>query len=119
MLLQYFYGTRAFPLYPYTFEVPFDDLVICKIGADPLPAECLPYGMKPEDHRTKVSFLLFDLSFLVTFMRVLLAFCFLFVFPNFFCCFCWKFMFLLFSFVFLICLECLKFSAQTQKDSIF
>lgn len=51
---KYFYGTRAYPLYPYTFEVAFTDLTICKIGAEPLPLECLPFGMKPEDHRTKV-----------------------------------------------------------------
>uniref|UniRef100_A0A0N5A978 Protein CLP1 homolog n=1 Tax=Syphacia muris TaxID=451379 RepID=A0A0N5A978_9BILA len=51
---KYFYGTRAFPLYPYTFDVPFDNLTISKVGTDPLPPECLPYGVKPDDHRTKV-----------------------------------------------------------------
>lgn len=51
---KYFYGTRAFPLYPHTFELAFDEVTICKIGGERLPIECLPYGMKPEDHRTKV-----------------------------------------------------------------
>lgn len=52
--LQYFYGTRAVPLYPHTFELSFDEVLICKIGGERLPIECLPFGMKIEDHRTKV-----------------------------------------------------------------
>ncbi|VDN08030.1 unnamed protein product [Thelazia callipaeda] len=51
---KYFYGTRASPLYPHTFEVSFDEIQICKIGGERLPIECLPFGMKIEDHRTKV-----------------------------------------------------------------
>ncbi|KHN76592.1 Protein CLP1 -like protein [Toxocara canis] len=51
---QYFYGTRSHPLYPHSFEVKFDEVTICKIGGERLPPECLPYGMKVEDHRTKV-----------------------------------------------------------------
>ncbi|MFH4973785.1 hypothetical protein AB6A40_000494 [Gnathostoma spinigerum] len=51
---KYFYGTRASPLYPHSFDVNFDEVLICKIGGEKLPIECLPFGMKLEDHRTKV-----------------------------------------------------------------
>uniref|UniRef100_A0A0R3RJW0 Clp1 domain-containing protein n=1 Tax=Elaeophora elaphi TaxID=1147741 RepID=A0A0R3RJW0_9BILA len=51
---KYFYGTRAVPLYPHTFELSFDEVQFCKIGCERLPIECLPFGMKVEDHRTKV-----------------------------------------------------------------
>ncbi|MCP9258141.1 Protein CLP1 [Dirofilaria immitis] len=51
---KYFYGTRAMPLYPHTFELSFDEVQFCKIGCERLPIECLPFGMKIEDHRTKV-----------------------------------------------------------------
>uniref|UniRef100_A0A9J2PY87 Protein CLP1 homolog n=2 Tax=Ascaris TaxID=6251 RepID=A0A9J2PY87_ASCLU len=51
---KYFYGTRSHPLYPHSFEVKFEEVAICKIGGDRLPPECLPFGMKVEDHRTKV-----------------------------------------------------------------
>uniref|UniRef100_A0A914RU84 Pre-mRNA cleavage complex subunit Clp1 C-terminal domain-containing protein n=1 Tax=Parascaris equorum TaxID=6256 RepID=A0A914RU84_PAREQ len=54
VLYLYFYGTRSHPLYPHSFEVKFEEVVICKIGGDRLPPECLPFGMKIEDHRTKV-----------------------------------------------------------------
>ncbi|VDK84001.1 unnamed protein product, partial [Onchocerca ochengi] len=51
---KYFYGTRAVPLYPHTFELSFDEVQFCKIGCERLPIECLPFGMKIDDHRTKV-----------------------------------------------------------------
>ncbi|VDK17876.1 unnamed protein product [Anisakis simplex] len=51
---KFFYGTRAKPLYPHSFELKFDEVILCKIGGEKLPAECLPYGMKVEDYRTKV-----------------------------------------------------------------
>ncbi|EJW80473.1 hypothetical protein WUBG_08617 [Wuchereria bancrofti] len=51
---KYFYGTRAMPLYPHTFELSFDEVQFCKIGCERLPIECLPFGMKVDDHRTKV-----------------------------------------------------------------
>ncbi|VDN42536.1 unnamed protein product [Gongylonema pulchrum] len=42
---QYFYGTRAAPLYPHTFEIAFDEVQICKIGGERLPIECLPFAI--------------------------------------------------------------------------
>ena len=51
---RYFYGTRDKPLNPFRVELGWDELSIWKVGAEPLPASCLPLGMKPEDHRTKV-----------------------------------------------------------------
>uniref|UniRef100_A0A8R1E633 Clp1 domain-containing protein n=1 Tax=Caenorhabditis japonica TaxID=281687 RepID=A0A8R1E633_CAEJA len=50
----YFYGTRSNNLYPFTFDVPFDDVTLCKIGAEQLPESCLPIGMEIENHETKV-----------------------------------------------------------------
>lgn len=32
----------------------FDEVNIWKVGGEALPESCLPLGMKPEDHRTKV-----------------------------------------------------------------
>ncbi|VBB28961.1 unnamed protein product [Acanthocheilonema viteae] len=51
---KYFYGTRSMPLYPHTFELSFNEVQFCKVGCERLPIECLPFGMKVEDHRTKV-----------------------------------------------------------------
>lgn len=50
---EYFYGGRS-PLYPFSFDVKWADIKLYKIGAPPLPASCLPIGMKPEDHLTKL-----------------------------------------------------------------
>ncbi|CAI2347580.1 unnamed protein product [Caenorhabditis sp. 36 PRJEB53466] len=51
---RYFYGTRANNLFPFTFDVNFDDVILCKIGAEQLPESCLPIGMEIENHETKV-----------------------------------------------------------------
>ncbi|CAB3403119.1 unnamed protein product [Caenorhabditis bovis] len=51
---RYFYGTRSCNLYPFTFEVSFDDVKLCKIGAEKLPDSCLPFGMEIENHETQV-----------------------------------------------------------------
>ncbi|CAA84329.1 Protein clpf-1 [Caenorhabditis elegans] len=51
---RYFYGTRANNLYPFTFDVSFDDVTLCKIGAEQLPDSCLPFGMEVENHETKL-----------------------------------------------------------------
>lgn len=45
---EYFYGGRT-PLYPYVFDVKFDDIKIFKIGAPEVPDSCLPLGMEAED----------------------------------------------------------------------
>jgi len=55
-----FYGTKANPNFPHSCEISYDkppeemDLIVAKIGAEKLPDSCLPFGMKPEDERTKV-----------------------------------------------------------------
>ncbi|UMM32483.1 hypothetical protein L5515_006253 [Caenorhabditis briggsae] len=51
---RYFYGTSSNQLYPFTLDLSFDAVVLCKIGAEPLPDSCLSFGMEVEDHRTKV-----------------------------------------------------------------
>ncbi|CAP29409.2 Protein CBG09862 [Caenorhabditis briggsae] len=51
---RYFYGTRANNLFPFTFDVPFDTVTLCKIGAEQLPDSCLPFGMEVENHETKI-----------------------------------------------------------------
>ncbi|VDN59708.1 unnamed protein product, partial [Dracunculus medinensis] len=51
---KYFYGSRALPYYPHTFELSFDEVSICKVGAQQIPAECLPFGMKIDDLKTRV-----------------------------------------------------------------
>lgn len=50
----YFYGSVKSGLYPYSFEVPFSQLKIYKIGAPNLPDSCMPIGMKTEDNLTKL-----------------------------------------------------------------
>jgi polyribonucleotide 5'-hydroxyl-kinase len=45
---EYFYGGRT-PLYPYVFDVKFDDIKVFKIGAPEVPDSCLPLGMEAED----------------------------------------------------------------------
>ncbi|XP_076267224.1 protein CLP1 homolog [Rhynchophorus ferrugineus] len=51
---DYFYGTIKNQLYPHSFDVKWSEIKIFKIGAPPLPDSCLPHGMKPKDHLTKL-----------------------------------------------------------------
>jgi polyribonucleotide 5'-hydroxyl-kinase len=51
---EYFYGSVRCPLYPHSFDVPFSDIKIYKIGAPALPDSCMPLGMKAEDSMTKL-----------------------------------------------------------------
>ncbi|CAI4231496.1 unnamed protein product [Auanema sp. JU1783] len=51
---RYFYGTRSNKFYPHTFEMSFSEIILCKIGTDKLPDSCLPFGVKQDDHQTKV-----------------------------------------------------------------
>lgn len=53
-LKEYFYGTPKNSVYPHSFDVKWADIKIFKIGAPALPDSCLPLGMKPEDHLTKI-----------------------------------------------------------------
>ncbi|XP_035904676.1 protein CLP1 homolog [Anopheles stephensi] len=50
---EYFYGSKM-PLFPHSFDVKFSDIKIFKVGSPPLPASCLPLGMKAEDNYTKL-----------------------------------------------------------------
>jgi len=49
----YFYGYKK-EFFPYTFDIPFSQLKVFKIGAPNLPASLLPANMKPEDNQTKL-----------------------------------------------------------------
>ncbi|KAL1513262.1 hypothetical protein ABEB36_002691 [Hypothenemus hampei] len=51
---EYFYGTLKNQLYPHSFDLKWSEIKLFKIGAPPLPDSCLPHGMKPMDHLTKV-----------------------------------------------------------------
>lgn len=57
---EYFYGSRCrassagTQFYPHSFDVPFSQLKIYKIGAPSIPTSCLPLGMKSDDNLTKV-----------------------------------------------------------------
>ncbi|KAJ6225492.1 hypothetical protein RDWZM_004037 [Blomia tropicalis] len=51
---SYFYGNITKPLYPYSFDVPFSQFVVYKIGSPNLPDSCLPIGMRAEDNSTKL-----------------------------------------------------------------
>ncbi|CAL2037035.1 unnamed protein product [Caenorhabditis brenneri] len=51
---RYFYGTRNSSLFPFTFDLSFDDVVMCKVGTEKLPDSCLPFGMEVENHEMKV-----------------------------------------------------------------
>uniref|UniRef100_A0A914GTW9 Protein CLP1 homolog n=1 Tax=Globodera rostochiensis TaxID=31243 RepID=A0A914GTW9_GLORO len=57
---RYFYGTKSSPFYPHSFELSYDkaadeqELLLAKVGAEQLPASCVPVGMVLEDHRTQV-----------------------------------------------------------------
>lgn len=50
---QYFYGFKN-DLYPHSFDIPFNQLKIYKIGAPQLPDSCMPIGMKSDDNYTKL-----------------------------------------------------------------
>ncbi|KAF7638856.1 hypothetical protein Mgra_00001665 [Meloidogyne graminicola] len=58
--VSYFYGTKSSPFFPHSFEISYDktadeqELILYKIGAEQIPASCLPIGMVLEDHRTQV-----------------------------------------------------------------
>ncbi|KAK9885900.1 hypothetical protein WA026_013774 [Henosepilachna vigintioctopunctata] len=51
---EYFYGTLRSSLYPHSFDMKWSELKIYKIGAPAIPDSCLPLGMKPKDHMTKL-----------------------------------------------------------------
>lgn len=56
---EYFYGTgvkgsAVTQFYPHSFDVPFAQMKIFKIGAPAIPDSCLPLGMKAEDNQTKL-----------------------------------------------------------------
>jgi polyribonucleotide 5'-hydroxyl-kinase len=46
---EYFYGKRPHLLSPFSFEVAFSDIQICKIGAPAVPQSALPLGMEKVD----------------------------------------------------------------------
>lgn len=50
---EYFYGKQV-PFFPYSFEVKWSDIQICKVGAPALPDSCMPLGMKAEGNKTKL-----------------------------------------------------------------
>lgn len=56
---EYFYGTAHKAantrFYPHSFEVPFAQMKIFKIGAPAVPNSCLPIGMRTEDNQTKLT----------------------------------------------------------------
>ncbi|RWS10052.1 CLP1-like protein [Dinothrombium tinctorium] len=57
---EYFYGASikssagATQFYPHSFEIPFSQLKVYKIGAPSIPDSCLPLGMKADDNQTKL-----------------------------------------------------------------
>ncbi|CAD6185939.1 unnamed protein product [Caenorhabditis auriculariae] len=51
---RYFYGTRSHHLFPFTFDIQVSDVILCKIGTEKIPESCLPFGVEPENHETKV-----------------------------------------------------------------
>lgn len=50
----YFYGYVKEPLYPHSFKMNWADIQIYKIGDNPIPQSCLPFGMKEEDYSTRL-----------------------------------------------------------------
>ncbi|KAL7631662.1 UNVERIFIED_CONTAM: hypothetical protein RMT77_018031 [Armadillidium vulgare] len=50
---KYFYGAKT-KYHPYSFDVPYSQLQIYKIGAPALPDSCMPADMKVDDHMTKL-----------------------------------------------------------------
>lgn len=56
---EYFYGTplktATTRFYPHSFDVPFAQMKIFKIGAPAVPNSCLPIGMKADDNQTKLT----------------------------------------------------------------
>ena len=51
---NYFYGSDAKRLYPFSFDIPFAQFAAYKIGSPNLPDSCLPIGMRAEDNSTKL-----------------------------------------------------------------
>ncbi|KAF7489999.1 Protein CLP1 -like protein [Sarcoptes scabiei] len=51
---NYFYGTSAKPLYPFSIDIPFNQFTAYKVGSPNLPDSCLPIGMKSSDNSTKL-----------------------------------------------------------------
>lgn len=49
---EYFYGTKSI-LYPHTFDVVFDEILVYKIGAPELPQSMMPLGQTSQSNRTK------------------------------------------------------------------
>ena len=58
---NYFYGSaegnknEESQFYPHSFDVPFNQLKIFKIGSPPVPSSCLPIGMQVNDSQTKIT----------------------------------------------------------------
>lgn len=56
---EYFYGTPnkavTSRFYPHSFDVPFSQMKVFKIGAPAVPNSCLPIGMKADDNQTKLT----------------------------------------------------------------
>lgn len=50
---DYFYGRKT-KYHPHSFDVPYSQLQIYKIGAPALPDSCMPADMKVDDHMTKL-----------------------------------------------------------------
>uniref|UniRef100_A0A1I7UHS2 Protein CLP1 homolog n=1 Tax=Caenorhabditis tropicalis TaxID=1561998 RepID=A0A1I7UHS2_9PELO len=51
---RYFYGTRSNNLFPFTFDLKFEEVALCKVGTEELPDSCLPFGVEVENHELKV-----------------------------------------------------------------
>jgi len=56
---EYFYGTphkiANTRFYPHSFDVPFAQMKIFKIGAPAVPNSCLPIGMKADINQSKLT----------------------------------------------------------------
>lgn len=51
---NYFYGKPNKPFYPHSFDIPFSQFTVYKVGSPNLPDSCLPIGMKSTDNSTKL-----------------------------------------------------------------
>lgn len=49
---EYFYGTKSI-LYPHTFDVSLDEILVYKIGAPELPQSMMPLGQTSQSNRAK------------------------------------------------------------------
>ncbi|XP_065846562.1 polyribonucleotide 5'-hydroxyl-kinase Clp1-like [Oscarella lobularis] len=61
---KYFYGTAKESLYPHSFNVGFDDVLVFKIGQPRVPDSCLPLDAKKDDSATKVVSVALDMDLL-------------------------------------------------------